>query len=290
MISQGDCRLGLQLIEQGSIELVLTDPPYGLDGMGAQWNLDAMRRKMRSGVVGGLPAGMRFHKDQGRQLRRWLTPIAREWHRVLKPGGFVLCFAQPRLSHSVATSLEDVGFEIRDMLAWYHGGGQPKAFSQDHFVRKMQLPAQQQREIILDLQGRKTPQLKPEIELIVLAQRPRQGTFVQNWITHRTGLIDVKSPFIEPDTFPGQLIEHPKAQRVFDHVTVKPVGVLRHLIRIFSARGDLVLDPFAGTGSTGVACALEGREFIGFELDATIARAAQDRVAQAYRKTSQKLC
>lgn len=59
------------------------------------------------------------------------------------------------------------------------------------------------------------------------------------------------------------------------HPTAKPVPMLRWLIRSFSHPGARVLDPFAGSGSTGVAAALEHRQFVGIELDAayyTIAR------------------
>lgn len=277
-----DCREGMLELDDASISLVLTDPPYGLDGMDSGWNLGRLNERVKAGVIGSLPAGMKFDPEQGRQLQRFLYPIAEHWIRVLKPGGFALCFAQPRLTHRVAAAMEDAGFEIRDMLAWQHEGQQPKAFSQDHFVRRMNVDESEKRRIIANLGGRKTPQLKPEMEMIVLGQRPREGTFVANWLKHRVGLIDVVDPFIDATRFPSQVIRHPKADRMFNHMTVKPVEVLRHLIRIFSADDSIVLDTFAGTGSTGVACANEGRRFIGFERDTNIAKAALARVKEAY--------
>ena len=277
-----DCREGILALDDASISLILTDPPYGLDGMDQSWNLNRLNSRVKGGVVGGLPAGMKFDPKQGRELQQFLEPIAAQWLRVLKPGAFALCFAQPRLAHRTATAMEDAGFEIRDMLAWQHEGQQPKAFSQDHFVRRMNIHESEKLRIVEDLGGRKTPQLRPEMEMVVLGQRPREGTFVANWLKHKVGLIDVGDPLIDPERFPSQVIRHPKADRMFDHMTVKPVAVLSHLIRIFSPEMGVVLDTFAGTGSTGVACVQERRQFIGFERDPIIANAALDRIMNEY--------
>lgn len=229
--------------------------------------------------MGGLPGGMKFDSRQGHALYWFLLPLAQQWLRVLKPGGFALCFAHRRLAHRTAAAIEDAGFQIRDLLAWQHEG-QGKAFAQDHFVRARNLPEREKIRIIRELGGRKTPQLKPQMEMIVLAQAPRAGTFVDNWLAYRTGLIDVSNPVIEPDRFPGTLIPCPKPRRRFGHLTAKPVRLLRHLIRIFCAPGPetVVLDPFAGSGSTGVAARLEGRGFLGVEIESAMAAIAERRV------------
>ncbi len=67
------------------------------------------------------------------------------------------------------------------------------------------------------------------------------------------------------------------------HPTQKPVELVRHFLNLHTRPGDLVLDPFAGSGTTGVACAEMGREFIGFELDPHWAEVANDRIAAARR-------
>lgn len=277
-----DCRVALAELDDNSVSMVLTDPPYFIDGMDDNWNHEQLRSKCKEGVIGGLPAGMRFDPQQGHRLYSFLKPIVKEWLRVLKPGGFVLCFAQPRLAHRTASAIEDAGFEIRDMLAWKYEG-QPKAFSQEHFIRKRDLPEATKQEIIRDLDGRKTPQLKPQMELIILAQAPRQGTFVDNWLEHRAGLIDVSNPLIEPGRFPGTVMPASKPRKRYGHMTEKPVPLLRHLIRVFCAQGEveIILDPFAGSGSAGVAAKLEGRGFIGFEIDETMAKIAAKRIAEA---------
>jgi len=61
------------------------------------------------------------------------------------------------------------------------------------------------------------------------------------------------------------------------HPTVKSTALMRHLVRLVAAPGDLVLDPFAGSGSTGVACMREGVRFIGIEQDAESVITARSR-------------
>ena len=117
--------------------------------------------------------------------------------------------------------------------------------------------------------------------MIILAQAPREGTFVNNWDKWETGLIDVNDPVINADQFPGTVIPSNKPKERFGHMTAKPVDLLQHLIRIFSAPQALVLDSFAGSGSTGVAAVLEGRDFIGFEIEAEMASRAQERIKAA---------
>ena len=277
-----DCRIGMTGLAERSVSLILTDPPYFIDGMDDGWNNAKLRSRVKEGVIGGLPAGMKFDPAQGRKLYDFLRPIAQEWRRIIKPGGFALCFAQPRLLHRAACAIEDAGFEIRDTLAWRYEG-QPKAFTQDHFIRRRDLPEDEKARLIGELGGRKTPQLKPQMELIVLAQAPREGTFADNWLKHRAGLIDTAAPLIEPQRFPGNVIPVPKPRERSGQMTQKPVELLRHLVRIFCAEGpeSLVLDSFAGSGSTGVAARREGRNFIGYETDPATAAAANARVEGA---------
>lgn len=280
MVSNMDCRLGLLNLADNSVSLILTDPPYFIDGMGEGWNTKKLKKRVKPGVVGSLPAGMKFSTQQGKDLQQFLYPIAIEWLRILRPGGFCLLFSQNRLVHRAAIALEDAGFEIRDMLLWRYEG-QAKAFTQEHFVRKSDLPEREKDRLIRKLGGRKTPQLKPQGEMIVLAQAPREGTFVENWDKWETGLIDVNDPFIDKDRFPGTVIPAKKLKRQFGHMTEKPVDLLRHLIRIFSAPNSMVLDPFAGSGSTGVAALMESRRFQGFEIEEDMAAVANSRISEA---------
>jgi site-specific DNA-methyltransferase (adenine-specific)/modification methylase len=65
------------------------------------------------------------------------------------------------------------------------------------------------------------------------------------------------------------------------HPTEKPVDLVKHFLRLHTKPGDIVLDPFAGSGSTGVACVMTGRRYIGFELDPHWVRCANERLSNA---------
>lgn len=285
VIVHGDSRLVMGTIRDKSIDCIITDPPYFIDGMGDDWSNDELRRsRSKSAAVGGLPVGMKYDRRQGKDLYAFMLGISKEAYRVLKPGGFFLSFSQGRLYHNMASAIEDAGFEIRDMLVWEREG-QAKAFTQDHFVRRMDIPEDEKRRIIESMGGRKTPQLKGQGEPIVLAQKPREGTFVQNWIKYGVGLVDTTESL--DGRFPGTIMEVPKPRgderAESAHLTLKPIRLMEHLVRVFTKPGDVVLDPFNGSGSTGIGCELSGRRYVGIELSEEFAMESERRISMHVR-------
>jgi site-specific DNA-methyltransferase (adenine-specific) len=274
----------LRSLPDRSVHLCVTDPPYFIEGLGAGWHgQQVSTRQGAAKLVGGLPAGMKFDPRQGPNLHAFMLEASLEIIRILKPGGFYISFAQPRLYHRLATAVEDAGFELRDMLIWARDG-QAKAFSQDHFVRKLKITDQEKERIIDELGGRRTPQLRPQMEPMTLAQKPRDGTFVDNWMRHRTGLMDTTQTL--DGMFPGNIMPFKKPTRAEkgadnDHPTSKPVPLIDHIIRLFSAPGQTVLDPFLGSGSHGVAALQTGRNFIGIERDSHYYEIAKSRIREA---------
>ncbi len=267
-----DALSALADIPDASVHLVVTDPPYFIDGMGSDWDAQKLgARAARAGIVGAMPTGMKFDPNQGRKLQEFLTPIATECLRVLVPGGFAISFSQGRLVHRMGVAFEDAGFEIRDLFAWAHRG-QPKAQKQEHHVRrkveKGTITESEGRAIIDALCGRKTPQLGPGFEPMIFAMKPTQGTFVENWMKYETGLVDTAQSL--DGMFPSTLMPVPRPKREEKgskntHLTVKPVALIDHLVRLFSKPDQIVLDPFMGSGSHGVAAIGAGRSFIGVE-------------------------
>jgi DNA modification methylase len=278
-IFRADCTDFLQGIPAGSVHAVITDPPYGLDGMDDGWSPSSLEeRTAKAGVVGGLPVGMAFNPGQGRRLQSFLQPIFALCLAALVPGAFLVAFAQPRLSPWMAMAADGGGFEVRDIVAWGHGGGQGKAFTLSHFVRRMPIPAEEQDAIIASMGGRRTPQLRPEIESILVAQKPRDGTFLENWRKWRTGLVRVD---FNERTQQGSVFRFPKARDGVRHPSVKPVPLMERLIEVFTLPGQTVLDPFLGSGSTAVAAARTGRRFLGCDIDEGYVRLARERVEEA---------
>lgn len=101
----------------------------------------------------------------------------------------------------------------------------------------------------------------------VIGHRPsRAGNYLQDFQNYPTTVLEYAS---DVDAF---------------HPTQKPVLLLSYLIRTYTNPGDTVLDFTCGSGSTGVACAETGRNFIGIELDEAYFKIASDRIESAYRK------
>src|SRR6202158_6114102 len=119
----------------------------------------------------------------------------------------------------------------------------------------MKISLREQEKIIKKLQDRKTPQLRPKFEALLLAQKPKQGTFVENWLEWRTGLIQTQFEVQQTTVFNYR---KPHKAKMIDHMTLKPIDLMARLIEVFSVKGQTVLDPFLGSGSTGVAGAPGG--------------------------------
>ena len=109
------------------------------------------------------------------------------------------------------------------------------------------------------------------MEPMTLAQKPKNGTFVDNWQKYQVGLINVKESL--DGMFPGTVMEVSKKIRKIEtkeklnHMTVKPVMLISHLIKLFTKEKQIVLDPFVGSGSHGIASLKNKRKFIGFEIE-----------------------
>lgn len=281
-IVHGNCLEKLKEIKPASIHLVVTDPPYFLDGLDAGWEKGKSDAPRNTGSVGGLPVGMKFDLKQGKRLQSFIGKIGDLLFSIMLPGAFGVFFSQPRLAHRMATGLEDAGFEIRDLLAWHFTKrAQFKAFSMDHFVDRMDKTEREKIKIKQKLRGRKTPQLRPQFEAMVLIQKPRDGTFINNWLEHETGLIDASVSLVSgfsPSSV--MLVEKPNRQDYNRHLTVKPVKLIEHLIKLFSLPGQIVLDPFLGSGTTAVASINTQRSCVGIEINKNYIEIAENRVKE----------
>jgi len=279
----GDALELMDDLEDSSVDLVLTDPPYFLDKLDSNWDPTKVKRVTKGQVIKNLPGGMKYDPKQGRNLQEWYTIVSQKVYRVLKPGGFFLSFSSPRLVHRMAVAVEDAGFHIRDMFIWLYKEGRAKGFSLAHFAkdRGKALPREW-----------KTPQVRGNYEPIVVAQKPPDGTLLDNFFKYGTGLFNFSarmkkgltpSNVLQTQEIEGVppifLVSKPsKAERDGnDHPTVKPVELLRHLIKLSTREGAIVLDPFIGSGSTAVAAILESRAFIGFEINERYAQIARMR-------------
>jgi site-specific DNA-methyltransferase (adenine-specific) len=147
----------LPTLADNSIDAIVTDPPYELGFMGKTWD--------NSGIA--------------YSLELWQQCL-----RVLKPGGHLLAFSGSRTYHRMVVSIEDAGFEIRDMISWISNKTFPKSLNIGKAIDKTQESNTN------EWHGWGTG-LKPTVEPIVMARKPVEGTVANNVLTYGTGGINI---------------------------------------------------------------------------------------------------
>ena len=136
----GDCRDVLPGL--GQVETCITDPPYGLEFMGKEWDkLGATIETVNEGADKSHP-----FRDGTRRVRYGKSAESmQEWYRehfaavrnALLPGAMCLAFGGTRTHHRLMCAIEDAGFEIRDCLMWLYGSGFPKSLDVSKALDKM---------------------------------------------------------------------------------------------------------------------------------------------------------
>ena len=294
-VYHGDCLNIISGFPENSVDAVITDPPYFLDKLDDSWNNTTVASKKNMKVVTSLPSGMRFDRLQGKRFYDWYFLVSKELFRVLKPGAFFFSFSSPRLYHRMACAVEDSGFDIKDQFLWLYTQNQPKAMSLNHVIDKLKVGDREKERLKVYLSGWKTPQLKSCHEPIVMAQKPLDGKFLDNYIEHGVGLVNTEIK--QQDYFPSNVVSTEEFDAVIDryflvakpkksekgeynvHKTVKPVSLCQYLIALTTREDQVVLDPFLGSGTTAVAAKEIKRRYIGVELNYEYVQIALKRLS-----------
>ena len=132
-LHHGDCLDVLPTLDP--VEAVVTDPPYGLEFMGQDW--DKLNVVADPAAVGGFQDGaggnsysrirIRYGRSDPAQMQAWFVQHFSAIRDALKPGGHLLAFGGTRTHHRLMVGIEDAGFEIRDVIMWVYGAGVPKS-------------------------------------------------------------------------------------------------------------------------------------------------------------------
>jgi site-specific DNA-methyltransferase (adenine-specific) len=231
LLLRGDCMVELARIPDASVDAIVTDPPYGIDFMGKDWDKAV---KLAAGMIGQLATGGKsdrgplakggthsqgYKNHDGLAFELWVTRWATECMRILKPGGHLLAFGGSRTWHRLAAGIEDAGFEVRDSIAWLYGSGFPKSLDVSKAIDKA---AGATREVVgpggmagdfagswdttapttdaaREWQGWGTA-LKPAFEPIVVARKPlSEKTVAANVLAHGTGALNIDATRIETE-------------------------------------------------------------------------------------------
>jgi len=231
-LHRGDCLEVLPTLDEGSVDAVVTDPPYGLSFMGRHWDH-------------GVP-GVDF----------WKATL-----RLLKPGGHLLAFGGDRTYHRLACAIEDAGFDIRHTIVYCFGSGFPKSHDISKAIDRL---AGAEREVVehgkpvkriipgadqnkhgweknngreyvpnttvpatdaaAQWQGWGTS-LKPAVELICLARKPiTESSIAANVLKHGTGAINVDGCRVGVDASDDIHAKNPHTKGGFGHAGASIYG------------------------------------------------------------------
>ena len=91
-IFHGDCMILLKEIPDNAIDFCLIDPPYMFHGLDSGWSIENLEKKKSNSHIKSLPMGMKFDRKQSYEFQDFMSKVCKEIFRVLKPGGFFLCF------------------------------------------------------------------------------------------------------------------------------------------------------------------------------------------------------
>ncbi len=263
-----DCFDWLANRDEASIHAVVTDPPYGL----TEYSQKELR-KLRTGQGGvwrvppsfdghqrsPLPRFTIMSDEDRKELHAFFKRFGALIARAIVPGGNVIVATNPLLQHIVASAMSEGGLELRGSLArltmTMRGGDRPKN-AHEEFEDVSVMP-------------------RSQWEPWVILRRPLEGRVQDNLRKWKTGgfrRLSADQPF-------GDVIKSsptsPIERAIAPHPSLKPQEFMRHVVRGSLPLGEgIVLDPFAGSGSTLAAANAVGYDSLGVEADPKFIRLA----------------
>ena len=287
-ITRADCRDHLPQLADDSIELFLSDIPYGicLD----DW--DVLHNNTNSALLGQSPAqeGKSGFKRRGKPINGWsqadrnigleYQQWCQEWAEMVFPkvkkGASLFVFGARRTIHRVVNAFEDSGFLLKDLLAWKKDSAHYRAQRVSIVFERRGLAKEAE-----DWRGWRLGNLAPVYEPIAWFVKPYRigGTIADNILENEVGAMNTDGCQVNGSN-PTNLLEfgfRPGEERI--HEAQKPLALIETLIKLTTRPGQVVLDPFMGSGTTAVAARDLGRHFIGFELSPEFHGQAMARLA-----------
>lgn len=299
-VHHGDSRDVLATMAENSIDLLCSDPPYDIESILKRFGKpDAAKAK--DGALKSMSD--RFHGEDWDTGETAFDPEF--WSlckRVMKPGAYAWAFSHETKYDLLVGAMRKAGFQIIGMGGWLYASGVPATKDVALLVDKAHGAGNKPESA--EAYKARTPEgkawegyhtrLKPALEPICLAMKPREGTIAANAEKWGTGAMNIGGSMIEhPDgmpRYPANIFHDGSevvraalgdASAVFyeakadaadrfesEHPTVKPVNLMRRLCRLGARPGARVLDPFAGTGTTGIGALREGMRPVLIEREA----------------------
>jgi len=244
-VIEGDCIESMRRLPEGSVDLVFADPPYNLQLEGE------LRRPDNSRVDACDDAWDQFASfaDYDRFTRDWLTAA----RRCLKDTGGLWVIGSYHNIFRVGAILQDLGFWILNDVVWRKTNPMPnfrgKRFTNAHETLIWAAKSREQKSYTFNYEAMKA--LNDELQM--------------------------RSDWTMPICSGGERLKDEAGEKA--HTTQKPEALLHRVIVASTKPGDVILDPFFGSGTTGAVAKRLGRHFIGLERDPNYARLARKRIA-----------
>jgi modification methylase len=241
----GDCIASLKKLPDQSVDLVFADPPYNL-----QLANDLLRpNDTRVDGVDDEWDKFASFAEYDAFSRAWLG----ECRRILKPDGAIWVIGSYHNIFRLGVALQDLGFWIQNDVIWRKVNPMPnfrgKRFTNAH-------------------------------ETLIWAARDQRAraTFNYESLKALNDDLQMRSDWLFPICSGPERLKDDGGRKA--HPTQKPEALLQRVLLASSRPGDIVLDPFFGTGTTGAVAKQLGRRFIGIERDPDYAKAAEERIAR----------
>ncbi|TPV99776.1 MAG: Modification methylase DpnIIB [Beijerinckiaceae bacterium] len=240
----GDCIKEMAKLPPECADLVFADPPYNLQLE------NALSRPDQSLVDGVDDDWDKFAslEDYDKFTRAWLDAV----RRVMKKDATLFVIGSYHNIFRAGSILQDQGFWILNDIIWRKANPMP------------------------NFRGRRFTNAHET--LIWAAKSPAVKNYTFNYELLKAGNEDcqVRSDWFLPICTGTERLKDATGRKA--HPTQKPESLLSRILLAASTKGDVVLDPFFGSGTTGAAAKRLGRSFIGIERDAAYARAARERI------------
>ena len=244
-IIAGDCIAAMNALPAGSVDMIFADPPYNLQ-LGGE-----LLRPNNSRVDGVDEDWDRFQDfaTYDAFTRDWLKAA----RRLLKDDGGLWVIGSYHNIFRVGAILQDLGFWILNDIVWRKSNPMPN-FKGTRFANAH--------------------------ETMIWCSKSDKARYTFNYDSLKTlnDDLQMRSDWVLPICTGGERLKN-DGRKV--HPTQKPEALLYRVIMANSRPGDVILDPFFGTGTTGAAAKKLGRHFIGIERDPDYRAAAESRIAEA---------
>ena len=242
----GDCVAEMEKLPAASVDVVFADPPYNLQLEGE------LTRPDQSKVDAVDDDWDKFQSFTAYDdfTRAWLLAC----RRVLKPNGTLWVIGSYHNIFRVGATLQDLGFWILNDIVWRKANPMP------------------------NFRGRRFTNAHETMIWASRDQNAKSYTFNYEALKAANDEVQMRSDWFLPICTGAERLKDQNGRKV--HPTQKPEGLIHRVLMSSSQPGDVVLDPFFGSGTTGAVAKKLGRRFVGIERDYGYAKAARARIAE----------